>query len=247
MDASIVAAIIGALGSVAAAIITVAYGTQAPPEPQGLHKRRRWKLAILIVVIAAVVGILIAYVLRDATRQRLTEALPPRQGYRPVMYEKVGLGFMLPQHWRVDDAAFRFGGGDIDLIRDFDPRAFSISQGIKFRLINVQENYVNNPQAEYENELAVLKEIDPAVTNAQVSLAGMNGMTFTYRQRGGDRMIYAERMWVRVVPRVKLEVYSVSNLDQAARRAFSEERSDILKSLVIDETKRRELEGQLKF
>jgi hypothetical protein len=231
MDNTIVAALIGALGSIIAAAVTATYGKgEAPARPQ-LQRR---KLAVAIILIALIVGGSIAFVIYDGTYNRISQSLPEKDGYRKVIYARVGVGFLVPNHWRVDDASFRFASGDIDLIRDYDPNAASISQGMKLRFLNVQENYINNPEAEFGNMKRALLRIDSNVSDLDTKLAGRSGKKFLYTQSSGDRLSYIERTWVHLTPRVKLEISSFTNLDESTRTVFNAERDRILESFVID-------------
>src|SRR3954462_3739375 len=231
MDNAIVAALIGALGSIIAAAFTATYGKgEALPRPQP----QRRKLAVAVILIALIVGGSIAFVIYDGTYNRISQVLPERDGYRKIIYARLGVGFLLPNHWRVDDPSYRFGAGDIDLIRDYDPNAASISQGMKLRFLNVQENYVNNPEAEFGNMLQALLRIDPNAVALDTSLAGHAGKKFVYVQSGGARLGHFDRTWVHLTPRVKLEISSFTNLDESTRTVFNAERDRILESFVID-------------
>jgi hypothetical protein len=233
MDSAIIASLIGAVGTVIAAFVTANYGQQAGTTPP---PRRRW-LPLVIALVALSVAGSIWFLLYDGTYHRINQALGMREGYHKVLYATVGVGFLLPNQWRVDDASFRFAGGDVDLIRDYDPNAASISQGIKLRFLNVQENYVNDPGAEYGNEMEVLSQIDPKVSEDDTRIGGLPGKKFVYTQRTGQRTGYVERTWIHLSPRVKLEILSFSNLDETARPLFDKERDEILQSFVVDQEK----------
>jgi hypothetical protein len=236
VDTTVLAALIGAMGTIAAAVITAtlqARESQSSAPPR--HGFR--KVLVLIGVLSAVVGLAIKVSLYDWTDHRIRAALATKSGYRQVVYDKVGMGFLLPDQWTIDDASFRFGGGDIDLIRDYDPQFNSISQGIRLRFLSVQKNYVNSPVDEFGNEEETLKDIDPQVRMIDVTLDGRPAKRFLYKQKAGERFNYIERTWVRLTPRVKLEVIAVSNLDDKARQVFNTERDRIIESLVIDTKK----------
>ncbi|HEY6253157.1 MAG TPA: hypothetical protein VI685_24635 [Candidatus Angelobacter sp.] len=235
MDSTIAGALIGFVGSITAAIIAATYRTSPAPSPP---RPRRWKFALIIILIAASVGTAIAFVGYDGTYHRLSQDLPEKNGYRKIIYDRVGIGFLLPNQWRVDDASFRFASGDIDLIRDYDPNAASISQGMKIRFLNVQENYVNNRTAEIENHRVTLQRIDRKESDYDTKIAGHDDAhRFVFTQSTGSRLAYVERNWIWLTERVKLEISSFTNLDQSTRSIFNEERDRILESLVIDNRK----------
>lgn len=236
MDSTIVAALIGALGTVAASVITAILQTR-DSQSSAVSRHGFRKTLLLVGILSAFVGLAIKISLYDWTDHRIRAALATRLGYRQVVYDKVGIGFLLPDQWTIDDASFRFGGGDIDLIRDYDPEFSSISQGIKLRFLSVQKSYVNRPDDEFGNEEETLKSIDPQVQVVDVVIDGHSAKRFVYKQKAGERFNYIERTWVHLTPRVKLEVIAVSNLDDKARQVFDAERDRIVESIVIDAKK----------
>ena len=239
MDTTLLAAIIGAFATLGAAVISAAYGML-----QGIEFRTLSRLPLYmvsIVGIATTAAGSIYLVLCDPTEARIRAALPDLTGYEQVVYARVGVGFLIPDHWQVDDASFRFGSGDIDLIKNIDPAAGSISQGIKLRLVNIQKTYVNNPEAAIDNQLAVWRVIDPDASVRSATFAGRPANRFAYKQVTGQRTAYIEQTWIRLTNRVKLHVISVSNLDSESRQIFERERDGILQAFVIDEDRLQEL------
>ena len=206
--------------------------------------RMRFSVGTAVALLAILVAGLILAVLHDPTETRIRAALPDRTGFEQVVYPRVGHGISIPNHWQVDDASFRFGSGDIDLIRDYDPAAASISQGLKLRFVNLQETYVNNPDAEINNQLDVWREIDPDVSVHPVEFAGLSASRFSYRQATGTRVGYIEWTWVRLTDRVKLHILSFSNLDDESRSIFEREREDILQTFVVDKVRLQELANE---
>jgi hypothetical protein len=250
VDTTVSAALIGAIGTIIAAVITARLSRSAEGKIQAGHaessaqRRNRFlKLLLVVGLLSIIVAIAIMIALYDWTGHRIRAALGSEPGFHQVVYDRVGLGLLLPDQWSVDDASFRFGGGDIDLVRDYDPQFKSISQGIKLRFLSVQKNYVNSPNDEFGNEEATLKDIDPQVQMIDATINGRPAKRFIYKQKAGERFDYIERTWVHLAPRVKLEIVAVSDLDDNARDIFNRERDRIIESIVIDAKKVSELSG----
>jgi hypothetical protein len=111
----LVAAMITAVGSIAAAVITgattfvierIKAGSISPPHRWKWVRRLGYPVAILAVVVATV---WVFYLFHDNTASRLAAALPNIPDYKKRIYTQIGLGFVYPAKWEV-----RGGLGNLD-------------------------------------------------------------------------------------------------------------------------------------
>lgn len=174
---------------------------------------------------------------RDEVAQRTTARIQTqvllRPGYKRVLFERIGLGLLVPMAWSIDDAAYAFGGSDIDLIRHYDEKTNSIAEGVKFTIRAVQGNYVNAPQIEVNNQLDVFRKFDPEARVERAAIGGHDATVFSYRQSTGQRTALVHRYWLRLANRIKLDIISFTNLGES-RADFESEVRDILNSVVLD-------------
>jgi hypothetical protein len=186
-------------------------------------------------------AITVRCVLSDPAAKRLQSRLSKIESCNPVIYEKVGLAFCKPEGWELDDAAWQFGGGEVNLIKTYDQVAASISQGIALRVRTVQQNYVENPEKAIQNQLDVDRSHDPQATVAPMTLSGLRATRFRYVQSTGRRMGHVQRIWVSLSRRARLEVLVFSNLGPEARLPFEETAEQFLRTLTLDTARLHEL------
>ena len=201
-------------------------------------------LAALVAVLSSAVAGITGYskgnadapvreILSPEVARRLETQLVPRAGYRRLTYPRLGMGLMVPSAWRVDAAAYEFGGGDVDLIRHYDLDTNSISEGVKLIVRAVQGNYVNSPQLEEQNQLDVFLKVDPDARLERASIAGQVATRFIYKQSTGKRVGFVSRYWLRLAGRVKLEIIVFTNIGDS-RPEFEAEARDVLTSIILD-------------
>jgi hypothetical protein len=200
--------------------------------------RMRWIAAGLVTVALAVAATW--YLFSDTQRtpyelanERLRVQLPERPGYRSHVYPRFGFGFLAPRSWQIEDSAAAYNVPDIDIVQRYTEEKAAI--GVEFRLIPVQPNYINDVEAEIENQADVLRAIDSELRVADTTVSGVPAKSFRYRQRTGQRIGDINRIWLRLVPEVKLQVLSFTYADEPDRVDFADEVRRITESIVIDQ------------
>ena len=122
MDTVLLPTVITTVGSIVTAVITgvttlvIELIKNERLDPGSLWKwvtRLGYPVALLT---AAVAGFWVFSLVHDDTASRLTKALPDLQDYKKRIYANVGLGFVYPKTWQIEDYAFRFGGGDLEAV-----------------------------------------------------------------------------------------------------------------------------------
>jgi hypothetical protein len=198
-------------------------------------------LAALIGAIPATLTGLIAY--RAALpasgrtfKSALEGRLSPKAGFSARVYPRLGLAFMAPDSWIVDDAAVPLGGGEIDVVKRYETSKAAV--GIKFRIRSVQGNYVSHHDAEIQNELDPLLKVDPGASAAEVLIGGRQAATMIqYKKPTGLLFGDVRYWWIRLDPRVKLEIYGFIYTSSPDRVEFWSEVDDILSTLVVSPQK----------
>jgi hypothetical protein len=159
----------------------------------------------------------------------------------PIIYEGIGLAFCKPEGWELDDAAWRLGGGEVNLIKTYDQVEASISQGVALRIRTVQQNYVGNPLKAIKNQLDVDRGLDPQAIAESTTISGLPATRFRFTQSTGKRIGHIQRIWVRLSDRARLEVIVFSNLESDARLPFQEAADQFLRTITLDPIKLHEL------
>ena len=167
------------------------------------------------------------------TRDRIIKQLPNRPGYVRYVYPNLGLGLQTPAQWTVEDYAATFAGGEFDIVKRYEDTKGIV--GMKFRYRSVQKNYINDINAELENQRDVWKKIDPNLTLGDTTINGKPAKLWHYNQSTGERTGDIRWYWLRLIPEVKLEIVCFIYTDSKDRDEFWREVDEIMKSLVIDE------------
>ncbi len=167
------------------------------------------------------------------TKQRIASQIPKRPGYTRYVYPNLGLGLQTPAQWTTEDFAAKFAGGEFDLVKRYEDTKGIV--GMKFRYRSVQKNYINDINAEIDNQRHVWEKIDPNVSIEDTTINGKPAKVWKYNQTTGKRIGDIRWYWVRLIPEVKLEIISFIYTDSTDREEFWEEVDDIIHSLVIDE------------
>jgi hypothetical protein len=194
-------------------------------------------LAALIGVVPAAITGVVAYQAASGPSARslqgnLKSKLSPRTGFTAKIYPRLGLAFMSPDGWAVDDAAVSLGGGEIDIVKRYETTRAAI--GVKFRVRSVQPNYVDHHDVEIQNELDPLLKIDPTASATEVIIGGRVPATFIqYKKPTGQLVGDVRYWWIRLDPRVKLEIYSFVYTTSPDRDEFWKEVNEILSSVVV--------------
>ena len=247
MDMSIIAALIGFLGTIISAAIGAAVSLRQGLSPPA--RRPTIGFVTTVVIGAFLVGGVIAYVFYDGTHRRIQGMLPTTPGHQKVIYKEVGLGFLLPSHWTLNDAVKRIGGGELDLVRDTNPQTSKATQGIKIKFLNVLAPYVNNHQAEINNQLDILKGFDPNATVYDVTVGNITCKEFSYLfpivDSKGSTVAQAKMIWAWITPHVKIQIGIWNELEGQARTEFDQEVRKIIDSIVLDQRKISQLSERL--
>ena len=140
---------------------------------------------------------------------------------------------IVPAAWTVEDNAARFAGGEFDLVKRYEETKGIV--GIKFRYKGVQKNYINDANAEANNQRAVWEKIDPETSDIDATINGKLGKLWKYKQKTGKRVGEISWYWIRVIPEVKLEIICFIYTDSSDREEFLYETKSIIDSLVIDD------------
>ena len=170
----------------------------------------------------------------ERTRKRIDARLSPRAGYTKHVYPNLGIGLRAPAQWTTEDAAAKFAGGELDLVKRYEDTKGII--GIKFRYRSVQKNYINDIQAEIENQRDVWEKIDPDVVVEDTTIGGRPAKMWKYNQSTGERTGDIRWYWLRLIPQIKLEVICFIYTDSPDREEFWDQVGEIMASLVIDES-----------
>ena len=167
----------------------------------------------------------------DAGR-RLEDALRASSGYQKKIYPQLGFGFIAPKAWQVEDYATRFGVADIDVIQRYTDTKAAI--GVKFKLMPVQPNYVNDLVTETANQSDVWRHIDPDLRVSDATISGFQAKRFDYSQSTGARRGQVCAYWIRIVPEVKLQILCFTYTDEPDKEAFWKEVERVVGSTIID-------------
>jgi hypothetical protein len=197
------------------------------------------------LVCSVVIGLLILYSLYNGTEKRISAALPSWAGFEEKIYSDVGLGFLVPEHWKTNDAVQRVGGGEIFLVRDSDPRTGRAIQGLTLKFENVRPVYRNDEKKEVDNQLKILQRYDLKAQVKDCSIASYNAKEFYYTYTVGGMNVPVKFICVRLMPHVSLQIGVVSELKKVERYAFDEDVRKILDSIVLDKIKISEYQQRL--
>ena len=212
------------------------------------RKGRRWwqsltapqatLIAALLGAVPAVISGVVAYQAATSTKRvpggvesSIRETLPSKVGFSPRVYPRIGLGFIAPDGWVVDDAAVRLGGGEIDVVKRYEVTKAAV--GVKFRIRSVQPNYVEHHETEVQNELDPLLKVDPDASAQEVMLGGRPATQIRYKKPTGNLVGDVRYYWIRLDPRVKLEILCFVYTTSEDRDEFWKEVDVILSSVVV--------------
>ena len=205
-------------------------------------------LAAVIAILPSVSTGVLAYINKPTeisiATKTIQSQLATTPGYKQYIYPRLGLGFQAPSSWKPDDAAAKIVGGEIDIIKRYEDSKAAV--GVKFRFKSVQSNYINDPNAEVNNQIDVWKKIDANVKVSDATVFGTTGKQFDYKQSTGKRTGEIRSYWVRVIPELKLELWAFVYEDSKDREDFWNEVDDIVQSIVIDTEKFKKLRKNLK-
>jgi hypothetical protein len=203
-----------------------------------------WAKAVSALGLMLTVGVLVfaphgsegakAAKLLDAVTERLAKKLGERPLRTGRVYPLLGLGLRVPSIWVIEDAATRFGGGDVSLIKRYEETKAAV--GVKLCLRSVQRNYITDRAAEEANQMDVLRPMDatPPETS-RFNVGTREGTVFHYYQSTGKRRGEIKMFWVRLIPEVKLEIVAMIYADSGDRDEFWKEVDEIVQSLVLDD------------
>lgn len=166
-------------------------------------------------------------------QKRISAQLPGSTGYTKHVYPNLGLGLLAPSSWTTEDFAARFAGGEFDLVKRYEDTKGIV--GIKFRYRGIQKNYINDINAELNNQKEVWIKIDPKLSLEDTAINGKPAKVWKYTQSTGKRHGDIRWYWVRLIPEVKLEIICFVYTDSHDREEFWREVDDVIASLVIDE------------
>ena len=166
-------------------------------------------------------------------RDRILSQIPTRPGYTRYVYPNLGLGIQTPAQWTTEDFAAKFAGGEFDIVKRYEDTKGIV--GMKFRYRSIQKNYINDINAEIDNQRHVWEKIDPNVTISDTTINGKPAKVWSFNQPTGKRVGDIRWYWVRLIPEVKLEIICFIYTDSEDRDEFWDEVNDIINSLVIDE------------
>lgn len=166
-------------------------------------------------------------------QKRIIAQLPDRVGYSKHVYPNLGIGMSVPSSWTTEDYAARFAGGEFDLVKRYEDTKGIV--GIKFRYRGIQKNYINDINAEINNQKEVWVKIDPKIALEDTTINGKPAKLWKYTQSTGKRFGDIRWYWVRLIPEVKLEIICFVYKDSHDNEEFWREVDGIIGSLVIDE------------
>jgi hypothetical protein len=250
MDNSVLAALITAAASVIVAFIS-SFTTLLK---SGKLSDSRWQwikpfgyyIAFALVISGAVA---VYYLQSDGTAARLAKDVPTLPDYTKRIYANVGLGFVHPNNWELEDYAFRFGGGsDLRLVASRDENGHYETQGILISIVNIAKHHWNEPESEFlhfEDQLKV-DCVPFGWTRGTGSFAnGRHATLFTcsreLRSKGRrDEQVY----WFQLTRCVRLKIRSWSTLSGKARASFEQELPLFLRNLRLDSRKIDSLENE---
>jgi hypothetical protein len=247
MDNGLLATIITVGGTIVVAIITglttlitelIKIGKIPPDSTWRWTRTFGYPIALLIIV---VVGSLVFYLQYDGTTSRLTKELPSLPFHTKRIYPNVGLGLLYPQKWEVEDYAFRFGGGDMGLIRArSDDRHFE-TQGVSIGIGNIAEHHWNDPESEFRHVEDGLKDrcVQSGWSRGTISIAnGRQAALFkceSLLKSGGRRL--EQIIWYQLSRCLRLRIRSWSTLGGEANTVFNQEFSQFLNNMRLDDVK----------
>jgi hypothetical protein len=168
----------------------------------------------------------------EQARLRLLDALPSRPGFSKHVYPAFGFGFLTPASWAIEDAATRFGGGEVDCVKRYEDTKGIV--GVKFRMRTVQNNYINHIADEIQNQIDVWKKIDPNLTMGDITINAQEAKSFFYNQPTGKRIGDIRVYWLRLASNVKLEILGFVYTDSSDLAEFRHEFDSIVDSMVFD-------------
>ncbi|TGL31308.1 hypothetical protein EHQ52_15330 [Leptospira koniambonensis] len=166
---------------------------------------------------------------------KFKEQINVQEGFRKYAYPNMGISFITPDDWRVEDAAATFGGGELYLIKKYDQDNAAI--GIRLVIRSVQSRYLNAPEIEMNNQLEVWRKSDKNAGKKDVIISGNYGYLFSYNQPlGGKTLVNVRVYWVRLIPKVKLEIWAHAYSNDLEKDSFWREVDGIVNSVqTIDE------------
>ncbi len=236
---AIAAASITALGTIMAAVVAAATAglTRDPNSAWNLSRRYGYLLGAVIVVLA---GSAVFFLLYDGTETRLRNALPNIPGFQPRIYTNIGLGFIYPQDWDVEDYAFRFSGGEMELVRK-RPSNSNERQWVFIRIENIAEHHWLNPQTELTHIMeANKKRCKESSGPERASLA--NGLYYADRFTcnlfsSAGEPIFEETYLYPLSRCIRLRIESGTKESGAARGEFDSELVNFLSGIRLDRAK----------
>ncbi|EMO86177.1 hypothetical protein [Leptospira santarosai] len=166
---------------------------------------------------------------------KFKERINAPEGFKKYAYQNMGIAFVTPDDWRVEDAAATFGGGELYLIKKYDQKNSAI--GIRLVIRSVESRYLNAPDVEMSNQLEVWRKSDKNAGKRDVIISGNYGYLFSYNQPLDNKMLLNVRTyWVRLIPKVKLEIWAYAYSNDLEKDSFWREVDGIVNSIqTIDE------------
>ncbi|MFL6624576.1 MAG: hypothetical protein ACJ8J7_02045 [Sulfurifustaceae bacterium] len=213
---------------------------------QWIELKRRWVRSIgypVAVLVALAGGFSVFQLTYDGTAARLERSLPDIPGFKKRIYANIGLGFIYPEGWEIEDYAWRFGGGQLEIVADRNSDGKIETQGLTVEINNIAKHHWPDPQSEFEHFEQQLKERCVASKKASESLSGGQHVAalFTcHREKGSwsqDEWTYLYQLQPSRCVRLKIVAWSDINPSAPARARFDQERRQFLQYLQLDRIK----------
>lgn len=146
-------------------------------------------------------------------------------------YPNYGISLSIPSSWQVEDGPALMAGGEFSVIKRYDEGKASI--GLNFRLRPIQNNYIDHPEAQLRNQLAVYKKTYKSVSLDKTNISGIPANIFKFIAPAGGKSMDVRTYWVKLTPNAFLHITSAQYTDARDKDEFWEESDRIISSLVI--------------
>ena len=202
-------------------------------------KNLGYPIAFALVIVT---GVLVFHFDYDGTASRLSKDLPTIPYHTKRVYPSVGLGFIHPQKWELEDYAFRFsGGGELRLVSNRSDDGHFETQGALISIENIAEHHWRDPESEFlhlEDALNVRCKTPRKPRETAAIANGRQAALFKCDRMLRSGGISEERIyWYQLSRCLRLKIRGWSDLNGKAKDHFLQEFNQFISNIRLDDTK----------